>query len=390
MLLARMGYRVLVLDRASFPSDTLSTHWIHPRGVAAISRWGLLDKLASTGCPPIDTYSFDFGAFTLRGSPRPLETIDVGYGPRRTVLDAMLVDAAVDAGVEVRQDFSVDELVFEDGRVAGIRGRAMDGPVVEERAPLVVGADGRHSLVARSVEPEQYRTQTPLEAGYYAYFSGLPSDTFDVYVRPGRQLAALPTHDGLACVVVTWPIAEFEANRVDIEGNFFASLDLAPSFAERVRAGARETRFAGTADLPGYFRKPFGPGWALVGDAGYRTDPCTAQGITDAFVSAELLSAAIDDWMSGRSAFEAAMSRYQHDRDEAFMPIYGLTCEIAKNELPAPDVAQLLMEASRSQQRMNDWASIIAGTLPVSEFFQPAPAPISIQTQARPGQPVGA
>jgi flavin-dependent dehydrogenase len=374
LLLARMGYRVLLLDRATFPSDTLSTHWIHPRGIAALSRWGLLERLASTGCPPIDTYSFDFGAFTLRGTPRPLDGINVGYGPRRTVLDALLVDAAVEAGADLRQNFSVDELVFEDNRVVGIRGRAMDGPVVEERAPLVIGADGRHSLVARSVAPEHYRTQPPLEAGYYAYFSGLRNDAFDVYIRPGRSMAALPTHDGLACVVVTWPIAEFEANRVDIEGNFFQSLELAPSFSEQVLRGKRESRFAGTADLPGYYRKPFGPGWALVGDAGYRTDPCTTQGITDAFVSADLLSTAIDEWMSGRSDFDAAMARYQQERDAATMPIYELTCEFAKNEPPPPDVARLLMETSRSQERMNDWASIIAGTLPVSEFFKSAAA----------------
>src|SRR5262249_28110044 len=137
MLLAHKGYRVLLVDRAAFPSDTLSTHWIHPRGVAALSRWGLLDKLARTGCPPIATYSFDFEAFVLRGPPRPLDGILTGYGPRRTILDALLVDAASEAGVEICQQFSVDELVFDGGRVVGIRGRADDGPVVEARARLV-------------------------------------------------------------------------------------------------------------------------------------------------------------------------------------------------------------------------------------------------------------
>ena len=374
LLLARKGYRVLAVERATFPSDTLSTHWIHPRGVAALHRWGLLEMLAHTGCPAIDTYSFDFGPFALRGNPRPLDGIGVGYGPRRTILDTLLVEAAGAAGADVRQDFSVDEVVFEDGAVVGIRGRASDGPCIEERAPLVVGADGRHSLLARSVRAHEYQTHSPREAGYFAYFSGLGNDRFDVYLRPGRSMAALPTHERLSCVVVTWPIAEFQANRADIEGNFFKTLDLAPGFADRVQPNNRQTRFAGTGDLPGYYRKPFGPGWALVGDAGYRTDPCTAQGMTDAFLSAELLSVAIDEWMCGRSAFDTAMTRYQHARDEATLPLYGLTWEFARNEPPPPDVARLLEEASRSQQRMNDWASIIAGTLPVGEFFQPTVA----------------
>ena len=124
MLLARMGYRVLVVDRATFPSDTLSTHVVHPLGAAALSRWGLLDRLAATGCPPIDTYAFDFGPITIAGTPGTQDA-PVSYCPRRTILDKLLVDAAAEAGAEIREGFTVDEIVSEGGCVVGIRGLSL-------------------------------------------------------------------------------------------------------------------------------------------------------------------------------------------------------------------------------------------------------------------------
>src|SRR5947207_8764370 len=123
MLLARKGYRVLVVDRASFPSDTLSTHMIHAPGVAALKRWGVLDTVKATGCPPVETYSFDFGPFTIAGTPRPSDGISAGYAPRRTVLDKILVDAAAHAGAEVREQFTLDEIIIADGAVVRLRGR---------------------------------------------------------------------------------------------------------------------------------------------------------------------------------------------------------------------------------------------------------------------------
>src|SRR5437667_4168951 len=140
MLLARKGYRVLVVDRATFPSDTVSTHVMHPLGVAALVRWGLLDRLVATGCPPIHTYTFDFGPFTLSGAPGTADA-PVAYCPRRTVLDKLLVDAAVAAGADVREGFTVAEVTFDDGHVVGIKGHSKGGNAVEERAKIVIGAD---------------------------------------------------------------------------------------------------------------------------------------------------------------------------------------------------------------------------------------------------------
>src|SRR3954468_6421257 len=170
MLLARKGHRVLLVDKATFPSDTMSTHLVHPPGVAALERWGLLDRLVATGCPPVRDYSFDFGPLTISGAPRPVEGIAHGYCPRRTVLDQVLVAAAVEAGAELREGFTVDDVMATGGTVTGIRGHARGGAAVAERAPVVVGADGRHSLVAKAVRPEQYDERRSHLAMYYAYW----------------------------------------------------------------------------------------------------------------------------------------------------------------------------------------------------------------------------
>src|SRR3954470_284948 len=170
MLLARKGYRVLLVDRASFPSDTLSTHILHPPGAGAMQRWGLLDRLTATGCPPIDTYAFDFGPFTIAGAPGTADS-PVAYCPRRIVLDKILVDAASEAGAEVREEFTVEDIVVEDGVVVGIRGHSKDGQTVTERARVVVGADGRYSRVAEAISPARYNEKPEILCGYYSYWS---------------------------------------------------------------------------------------------------------------------------------------------------------------------------------------------------------------------------
>src|SRR4051812_6411885 len=152
MLLARAGYRVLLVDRASFPSDTLSTHLIHAPGVAALRRWGVLGEVVASGCPAVQTSTFDFGPMALRGTPLPVDGNSAGYAPRRTILDKILVDAAARAGAEVRERFTLDEVVIDDGgTVVGIRGHGEGGATVTERARVVIGADGRNSQVAGAV-----------------------------------------------------------------------------------------------------------------------------------------------------------------------------------------------------------------------------------------------
>ena len=366
-LLAGKGYRVLVVDRATFPSDTVSTHVLQPLGVAALARWGLLDRLVASGCPPIHTYTYDFGPFTLSGAPGTKDA-PVAYCPRRTVLDKLLVDAAAEAGAEVREGFTVEAVVIEDGRVVGIKGRSKDGATVTERARVVVGADGRHSMVAAAVRPEQYHERPPLLAGYYTYWSGLPMDgRFETYIRPHRGFAAAPTNDGLTLTVGGWPHAEFEANKKDVEGHFLKMFDLAPSFAERIRHARREASFAGTP-VSNFFRKPFGPGWALVGDAGYNKDPITAQGISDAFRDVEALVSALDQSLTGTRPFDDAMGDYQRGRDQHVLPMYEFTCQLATLEPPPLEMQQLFGAIQGKQPAMDAFAQMNAGTISPMEF----------------------
>ena len=367
MLLARKGYKVLVVDRARFPSDTISTHIVHPPGAASLRRWGLLDRVVATGCPPIHTYAVDVGPFTISGAPGTAEE-PVAYGPRRTVLDKLLVDAASEAGAEVREGFTVEEIILQDGRVTGVRGRGRGGTVTEH-ARVVVGADGRHSLVARAVKPERYHEKPPLLCGYYTYWSGLPMDgRFETFVRPERGFAAWPTNDDLTVVIGGWPYAELEANRRDIEGNYLKTLELAPAFAERVHAATREARFVGTA-VPNYFRRPYGPGWALVGDAGYNKDFITGHGIHDAFRDAELCAAALDQTFAGARPFEAAMGEYQSRRDRQVLPMYELTTQLATLEPPPPEWQQLMAAMLGNQEAMDGFARVLAGVTSPAEFF---------------------
>jgi 2-polyprenyl-6-methoxyphenol hydroxylase-like FAD-dependent oxidoreductase len=371
VLLARRGYRVLLVDRAAFPSDTMSTHIVHPPGISALKRWGLLDRLASTGCPPITGYSFDFGPIRIAGSLRPDDGVARAYCPRRTVLDYLLVEAAVAAGAELRERFTADEVLIENGRVTGVRGHSAGGATVTERARVVVGADGRHSLVAKAVQAPRYRERPPIAAGYYAYWSGLPAEGFQGYIRPPRAIGVAPTNDGLTMVTVNWPRTEFEANRRDVEGTFARAFGLVPEFAERARAATRETRIVGTGDLPNFFRRPYGPGWALVGDAGYHKDPITAQGIGDAFRDAEVLAAGLDEAFSGQRGYDDAMADYQQTRDRRALPMFEFTCDLARLQPPPPELRQLLEAVQTSQEAMDGFVSVIAGTVPVPEFFGP-------------------
>jgi 2-polyprenyl-6-methoxyphenol hydroxylase-like FAD-dependent oxidoreductase len=376
MLLARKGYRVLLVDRATFPSDTVSTHILHPLGAAALARWGLLDRLAATGCPPVHTYAFDFGAFTLEGAPGTPEA-PVGYCPRRTVLDKLLVDAAAEAGAEVRESFAVEDVLLDDGRVTGIRGRSKHGDVVE-RAGVVIGADGWRSLVAQAVRPEQYDEKPRLLAGYYTYWSGLPMHgRFETWIRERRGFATVPTHDGLMMIIVGWPYAEFAANRKDIEGNYLKAIALAPAFADRLRGARRQARFAGAA-VPNFFRRPYGPGWALVGDAGYNRDFITGQGMMDAFLDAELCATALDAAFSGAQSFDAAMSNYQRLRDARVKPMYDFTCQLATLEPPPPEMMELFRGIHGNRKAMDAFARMNAGTMSPAEFF----APKDVQTTA--------
>lgn len=377
LLLARKGYKVLLVDRSTFPSDLpFSTHYIHQSGIACLKRWGLLEKVIKSNCPSVTSYYFDFRSFVLTGSPPPCDGVREAYAPRRKILDSILVEGAVAAGAELRTGFSVDDLVWEHGRVCGLRGRLKGQSPVTEKARLVVGADGMHSTVARLASAPEYNVKPPLQGPYFSYWSGVQMKGFEFYPGAYRGTFGWMTNDGLALIGVGFAAQDHRAVKADIEGHYLRAIaEDAPGLAERMRNGRREERFIGGL-APNYFRKPFGLGWALVGDAGYMKDPCTAEGITDAFHSAELLADAIDVGFndsrpSDREPLLAALEKYEQRRNEVSMPLYDFTCQLATLAPPPPQMQQLFAALVGNQEQTNRFFGIFAQTVSVPNFFAP-------------------
>jgi flavin-dependent dehydrogenase len=364
MLLARQAKRILVLDRVHFPSDTVSTHFMWPRTTAALARWGLLDDLAATGCPPIDTVNLHFGDVQVLGRPQSVEGTSAMFCPRRTILDKLLVDAARTAGAEVREGTLVREVIWEGNRVAGVKATLRDGTSYEARAPLVVGADGMTSTIADAVNTTMIRSHPPLTCGFYAYWRGVPTEGVEFYIRHERDVLVFPTHDGLTCIWAGRPIGEWPAYRANIEATYLAGLD--PLLLSRVQKGQRATAFKGTHRLLNFFRDCAGPGWALVGDAAYHRDPLTGMGIGDAFLGAQLLSHALQRGVSGD--LDAELEAYRDEYREKTTAMFDYTVASAMLKDPTPQLPLYRAIAERpeaTQHLMN----VLGGSVSFRSLF---------------------
>jgi 2-polyprenyl-6-methoxyphenol hydroxylase-like FAD-dependent oxidoreductase len=370
LLLARQGLRVLAVDRARFPSDTLSTHQIQLPGVALLRRWGLLDSIAS---PPARTVRFDAGRAVLNGSYPSFDGVDAVYSPRRTRLDAMLLDAARDAGAEVREGFIVSSLLFgPSGEVTGIRGAAK-GSNREEDVPamMVIGADGKHSTVARAVGAREYHVQESVSAACYGYFADLPVSGGEIYSRPDRLAGLWPTDDGLTLVFLFVPRTTFDTWRGDLDAGLRTGLSGLADIGSRLDAATRAERLRGTTDLPNAFRVPHGPGWALVGDAGLVMDPITGQGIGNALQDAQQLSGAIVAGLGGTIPLGKALAAVHKRRDADRKPMYAMTSRLASFR-PDPSGDILFPALARDSQQISQFLGVLTGAVPVSRFFNPA------------------
>jgi flavin-dependent dehydrogenase len=314
----------------------------------------------------------DFGDFPLTGKDLVRDGVALGYAPRRWALDKVLIEAAAEAGAEIREDFPVESFISEYGRICGVRGRRRtDMALVHEHATVTVGADGRNSRLARAVNTPVYEEVEPLTCWYFSYWSGVPANGLEIYVRHRRVVFAFPTNDGLFGVFIAWPAAELATVRRNIEDEFMAALDGVPELAERVRNGRQEERFLGATDLPNFVRTPFGPGWALAGDAGCHKDPFLALGVCDAFRDAELLANAIDDGLSGRRDLEKALAEYERLRNEATLADYRENVHLAQFK-PLPEEAQQLRAALRgNQDATNRFYLAREGMIPPDTFFNP-------------------
>jgi flavin-dependent dehydrogenase len=312
MLLARRGHRVLLCDRGSFPSDTLSNGAFNAPGPLYLKRWGLLPRLVATGVPPITV-----GVRHACDGDQRTEYRRPMYAPMRRVLDDLLVTAAVEAGAELRERFRVSSVVVEDGQVVGIRGTTGTQDVVE-RARIVVGADGRYSTIAREVGARDH-DQVPMQGGgVYAYFEQVPVEGFEFWMGVGGWAMMAPSHEGLTHVA-TYVFSPAGSRAISPAGppqqRFDRVLDVYPDLRDRVAAGARRSPLVAHNDAPAFFRQAYGPGWALVGDAGFHQGPWNGYGMSHAFRDADRLAMAIDEWLSGARTFEDSLGGYAEDRD---------------------------------------------------------------------------
>jgi flavin-dependent dehydrogenase len=370
LLLARKGFRVLIVDKARFPSEIPHGHFIHREGPRLLQRWGVLDKIVRSGCPPVTKWTTDLGDFPLTGTNLVRDGVALGYAPRRRVLDAILIDAAIASGAEFLPGFLVDDYLLDGATVTGIRGRARaSGAHVSERAWITVGADGRHSSLARAVDAVVYDQIAPLACWYFSYWSAAPIDGLEIYRRGRSVVFAFPTNHGLTAIFIGWPISEFSRIRQNIAVAFMNVLEQIPELEQRVRAGKREERFYGTADLPNFFRKPFGPGWSLVGDAGHHKDPYTALGICNAFRDAELLASAIDEGLSGKRSLNDAMASYEKQRNAASVQLYRQNAELARFNPITEEELAIRAALRGNQDETNRFYLAQDGIIPPEEFF---------------------
>jgi flavin-dependent dehydrogenase len=346
LCLARRGARVLVLDRTTFPSDSLSTA-NYDRGAATRFRaLGVGDAIAATGAPllpHIRIADVDHGiGFT--GTYLLDDGAEQGRCVRRLALDAILVDAARAAGVEVRERVTATGLMWENGRITGVTIRADSSRSIAERARFVLGADGRYSPVARWVQAPYTRFDAADCAGYFAWFGGVagPRDTIELLRNAHRDIILFPSNDGLTCVLVAIPQAQFPTYRTDAARRFMADIQDFPGLAERFATAERVSPVAGAGDLTSHARVAGGPGWALVGDASLHTHPVTGRGIGLAVSNAERLAAAVSATLAGTEEEVAAITGYERDRDMAGIPLYEQALAVAAltgNPLPAPVAA---------------------------------------------------
>jgi 2-polyprenyl-6-methoxyphenol hydroxylase-like FAD-dependent oxidoreductase len=352
LLLARLGHDVALVDRAVFPADTLSTHQIARSGVVQLHRWGLLPAVLGSGAPAVRRVSFTAAGETVTRTVKDRAGVDLLVAPRRYILDTLVAEAAARSGVHLRFGVAVSGVRLDDsGRAVGIHGADRAGRAIEMDARHVVGADGLGSRVARAVGAKVIEYRGNHGAGQYAYFAGIPWPEIEFFIAEGALAGVFPTHHAQACVWLCTPArAAHEARRRAASRTEAFTTHLqqaAPELATRLRAARRTSPVAGMLRTPNVLRQAHGPGWSLVGDAGYHRDAVTGYGISDAYRDAELLAGALHQVLRGDTDEATALAGYQRDRDRALRDIFELTCALAAYP-PVPEFVRLQKELGRA------------------------------------------
>lgn len=333
-LLARQGLEVAVVEQATLPSDTLSSHVFEADALAFLDRLGLTDQLRAAEAPLIERAELRMEGTTMSVS-LPKQPGDVGGATsvRRHLLDPMLARAAEEAGASVRMATKAVGLLTEAGRVSGVRVES-GGREEELRAALVVGADGRTSSVAKLVEARKYNVCPNQRVAYWGYFEGVDPEaepTFRFHRWGDRFVLSLPTDSGLY-QVATWPErSELERFGSDREALFRDQVERCAPIADVVAGATRVGKLLGAVKWEGFFREASGPGWVLAGDAGHFKDPAPGRGIGDAFMQADALAPAILSGLGGSPAdLDKALSRWGRWRDKEFAEHYWLANDLGK------------------------------------------------------------
>jgi menaquinone-9 beta-reductase len=343
MLLARSGARVLVVDRQAYGSDTMSTHALMRGAVVQLNRWGLIPSINTAGTPAIRSTTFHYGNEAIQIVIKPDHGVNCLFAPRRTVLDPLLVDAAREAGAEVRHGAALSELQFaaSGGRVIGASLKDADGGCITVRADIVIGADGRQSTVAQLVNAKAYVEGFNASALAFGYFEDLKQNGLHWHFAKNVAAGVIPTNSG-HCVFAAVPAQRFSTTfRGDVMRGFLRILETnSPSLRANIDRAKLIGRLRGFGGATSHLRQSHGAGWALVGDAGYFKDPLTAHGITDALRDAQLLSGAIVDGST------RALEAYQHERDALSLPFLRVTDAIASFSWDLDEVKRLHAELS--------------------------------------------
>lgn len=350
LLLARAGLDVAVVERSRRGSDTLSTHGLMRAGVLQLSRWGLLPQVIAAGTPAIRTTVFHYeDVEPLAITIRPTPGVDALYAPRRNVLDGIILDAAEDAGAKVYEGLSVTSLLRTAGdRVAGVAGRTRGGAAATLPAHLVVGADGTASTVARDVGAAVTRRGRAASAILYGYAGDLPAAGYEWAYGARAAAGLLPTNSGEVCVFVATDGTRMRIARRNGPAEAFRGIlrAVSPAMAERVEGAAFSGPLRGWGGMPGLMRRPYGPGWALVGDAGSYRDPISTHGMTDALRDAELLATGILESFAGAAAEHVVLRAYERKRDALSIRLFDAVDRVAAYDWDAAGIRTLLRAVS--------------------------------------------
>jgi 2-polyprenyl-6-methoxyphenol hydroxylase-like FAD-dependent oxidoreductase len=343
ILLGRQGKRVLLVDRDSFPSDTLSTHLLQPPAVELLDQLGVLAEVESSGLRRLGRLRTYLGDVVVEGPLRAPGAY--ALCARRDRLDMALIRQAVCRHrVAFMERTRVHGLVWEDGRVAGVELQGSGGARRTLRASVIVGADGKYSKMAEWVDAGRYDETAAMRPIYYAYYRGVtpqPEPALEVFYQDDRIGFVLPMEPRIDCLALEIQPDEFPAFRADPEGQLETILRTLPGMATRMADAERDGPVYGTRGVENFLRVPYGPGWALTGDAAYCKDPSTGMGIEDAFLQSFMLAEALDATLDG-AAWDTTMADYHRRRDEAVLPGYRGTLRYTRSDDPSPEALSWL------------------------------------------------